>query len=453
MGFDFQTKSNARPASDYRSRGVRLRLFLVVGGLFFCIWLVTAVADPGLRSVFAPGQRSIAGGPPLTEAERTDAAVDTRLRPTDVEGADARPLTDFSAQRGPAIPERATQEQSAVERAWNHGWENVFLQLEQPDRDALFAGLRRVRNGKTPDDTSWRQVVSSLDKGWIEYQAIAFEPLEKLEKEEREKWLGVLDHVERRWVDDWRPRLERFLDAAASGPPNRSDAEQLQQLFDRFALDLVRDDALISRSAERPIWFRLLEQLSEMSPDELQRKSAGPIGYMQLFDQPRTYRGRLVTVRGTALQAYRIEERYEETDVDGYYVLTLRPAGGPARPIIIYALELPAGFPSVGPLSSDGRTTTLNEELECTGYFLKRMPYMARDGMNRAPLLLARVPRWSPPPQPTSPAAQNSRLLLTLLAARGAAGAVVIWIWRFSPGAATRSRHLDALPEQMGPLS
>jgi len=453
MGFDFQKRSGARLVPDYRSRVVRLRLFLVASSLFFCIWLVTAIADPGLRQFFAPGSRPIAGGPPLTESERATGTVDTRLRPHDTEQTDSSHLAEVTAVPRPAIPERASEEASSVERTWSHGWETVFLQLEPADRDALFAGLRRVRRGITPETNSWQHVLASLDKAWIEYQAMAFEPLEKLEQDERAKWQLVLDTVERRWVDDWRPRLERFLDAASLGPADLSYADGLQRMLDPFALDLVRDDALISRSAERPIWFRLLERLSQASPDDLQRQSSGPIGYMQLFDQPRTYRGRIVTVRGTAVQAYRIDERYEETDVKGYYVFTLRPAGGPARPIIIYALELPTGFPAVGPLSSDGQTTTLNEELEFTGYFLKRMPYMARDGVNRAPLLLARGPGWSPPPEAMSPASENLRLILALLGAVGAAGLAVIWIWRFSPGAASRSRHLNGLPDQIEPLS
>jgi hypothetical protein len=217
-------------------------------------------------------------------------------------------------------------------------------------------------------------------------------------------------------------------------------------MLDRFALAEVRDDALLSRPEERESWFRLLERLADSSSQELKRGSIGPTGYLQLYDQPRSYRGKLVTVRGIVHQAYRLNEPQKQWGIDGYYVFTLRPAGGPARPMIVYALGLPEGFPTIDPMSPTGEMTQLFEEVEFTGYFFKRMPYLASDGINRAPLILAREPTW------TKPVAVPSRRRLPWLriALVASAGVVLaIWAFRLATSSLPQRHPRELLPSRI----
>jgi hypothetical protein len=77
--------------------------------------------------------------------------------------------------------------------------------------------------------------------------------------------------------------------------------------------------------------------------------------------------------------------------------LGVEPTEGPAQTaILVHALELPPGFPPLDSPTLDGGYTKLREDVEVTGYFLKRVAYYARDGMNTAPLVLTHAPRWFP---------------------------------------------------------
>jgi hypothetical protein len=84
--------------------------------------------------------------------------------------------------------------------------------------------------------------------------------------------------------------------------------------------------------------------------------------------------------------------------VETQYLLWVQPIEGPTSPIVVYALDLPAGFPSLADPNSVGGYTRLREDVEITGYFFKRWAYGARDGVNTAPLVLAKTPLWFPSP-------------------------------------------------------
>lgn len=152
-------------------------------------------------------------------------------------------------------------------------------------------------------------------------------------------------------------------------------------------LKTVRDDTVL-RGAEHDAWFHLLELLEQTDQTTLRKASTGEVTYVQLFKQPRAYRGRLVTVRGVVRGVREITAAKNEQGIDRYYQLSLEPEGGPAQPIIIYALHLPAGFPQ-----------GMNLEAVCsaTGFFYKRWAYQAQDGIHTAPLILARTVDWQPP--------------------------------------------------------
>jgi hypothetical protein len=48
----------------------------------------------------------------------------------------------------------------------------------------------------------------------------------------------------------------------------------------------------------------------------------------------------------------------------------------------------------------------LNEDVEFTGFFFKRRAYRAKDGTRLIPVLLAKMPRWEPPPEKPGQATQ-----------------------------------------------
>ena len=149
------------------------------------------------------------------------------------------------------------------------------------------------------------------------------------------------------------------------------------------AWDSVEDDTLFLRPAERDCWLEIEERLRGADAAQLAGQSIGLVGYSRLFHDPDVYRGQVVTVRGTVHYASRGQ----------YVALWIRPEGGPTSPLVVYALELPAGFPEVKP-GSTGELKALDEEVEVTGIFVKRGSYVARDGPRTAPLIVSRSPVW-----------------------------------------------------------
>jgi hypothetical protein len=169
-----------------------------------------------------------------------------------------------------------------------------------------------------------------------------------------------------------------------------------------------------------------LAKLDRRKLEEIESYSTGRVGFIQLFDQPKEYRGKIVTVRGTALMAYRVGAPKNRAGVEHYYVFWVAPAGGPNSPICVYALETPPGFHAIKDKDRDRATTPLDVDVEFTGYFFKRWAYRAQDGLRIAPLVLAKSPRWTPPPAAVAAPGPASPLTLAMYILGAAAVAVTI---------------------------
>ena len=200
-------------------------------------------------------------------------------------------------------------------------------------------------------------------------------------------------------------------------------------------LDAVRDDTVF-RAAESDAWYHLLALLAKTSEEELAKASTGNVGFVQLFKQPKAYRGQVVTVRGTVRRVEPISADKNDYGVRSYYRIWLEPAGGPVSPIVIFVLELPAKFP----IGMD-----VNADVTASGFFFKRWAYPAKDTIRTAPLLLSRTVDWTPSP-PAQPAKQaNPReavpyILGVIFLAMLAVGAIYM---RSRRGAARRAAVLD----------
>ena len=149
----------------------------------------------------------------------------------------------------------------------------------------------------------------------------------------------------------------------------------------------IEDDRVLLRS-EREAWFNLLEVLNNSEAITLEKASAGPVGFVQLFEQPQTYRGRLVDVTGTVHRVHHVDAPQNEHGIDRYFICWIRPSGGANSPIVSYVLEIPKNFPV---------SEELREEVGFTGFFFKRLAYVAKDGSRTAPLILAKTMKWNRP--------------------------------------------------------
>ena len=200
-----------------------------------------------------------------------------------------------------------------------------------------------------------------------------------------------------------------------------------EPVLSRQELEQIQDDSPFRR-AERELWRRLLQVLHETAETELQKQSEGPVSYGQLFRQSGAYRGRLVTLRGQLRRAERVPMPSNPWGQQYYYQTWLQPVDQPANPIQIYCLELPEGFP-LG--------LKIQEEVEVTGFYFKRVAYQAQDGLRTAPTVVAKTVRWfarpSLAPEPAPLTGAPLMVILVAVAGLGIATAVVLY-YRSRPG-------------------
>lgn len=417
MPLDFRGSSNdprlRRPPPDYLSRRTQYRIFALVGSLFLILFLMEQARKPeNWRWIWTVG-----GGQVPAEED-----IDTRLRappdnlagdvgtsPLLIPGEDSQPAGKKAPDTGAATPK--SEAVAPLQQARHDLWSRLLESLGDENRVVFLAGLKAGRDQEPlPADTQakWPQIVEQVQTGWQDYVNKAFLAVSQdsgsLTDEEKRSWLDVIEALKRQWQDGLQPALQTL------GQGNKLNAEQLaavsdlQETLDAVFLDSVRDNTVF-RLAEKDAWFRLFEQLERRDLADLQRASPGYVGFLQLYKQPTAYRGKLVTVSGTVRMGYYREAPKNFYGISGYYVFWLKPAGAKS-PIVVYCLEIPAGFPDVAKLERAGERPQLDEQAEFTGFFFKRWAYRAQDDTRLAPLILAKAPRWEPRPDASRAADQ-----------------------------------------------
>ena len=234
----------------------------------------------------------------------------------------------------------------------------------------------------------------------------------------------------------------RLAANATSGslPPADGDAPRLppqKRLFSGIPpklWDQVRDDTPL-RASEHEAFFRLLRKLAQTPPAELAAQTSGPVAYTQLLQQPKAYRGEMVTLVGRVRRAFHLSAARNQLGVDHLYQTWLEPADR-SEPVVIYLAELPPGFPE---------GMDLDENVQVHAVFFKRWPYRAASGLRSAPLLLARTLQWQRPAARTPPAQGDvgwggpTLLLAAMALAVVMLGALTFW-FRKSAGCRARFR-------------
>jgi hypothetical protein len=220
--------------------------------------------------------------------------------------------------------------------------------------------------------------------------------------------------------------------------PAAGDGEHAGAEVDAALLRDVRDDTPWIRSQEVDAWLNVWSVLGRSSDEKLARNSAGKVGFVELFAQPQAYRGKLVTVRGSARQAIYLEAARNPDGLKGYYRVVILPEGGPAEPMFVYALALPRGFP-VG--------ESIRAEVAATGYSFKRMVYSTRAAseLRRAPVVMARSLAWE---RPSTEIASRQEALLGIMIAVTAIGVIAFFVvsfWASRTGVAAKAPRPDTL--------
>lgn len=191
----------------------------------------------------------------------------------------------------------------------------------------------------------------------------------------------------------------------------------------------VRDDEPF-RSGEQVAWFKLFRQLQETGAAALHEQSTGPATFVQLYRQPREYRGELISLAGTLRRSEQVAATKNDLGIESYYRTWLFPRDSASNPIVVYTLTVPDGFPE---------GMTIDEQVELDGFFFKRWPYAASDTVRSAPVVLAKSLRWIIPEPAESTPPISATTIVVLAALTAFCVAIFVW-WQ------TRNRRHDEQP-------
>ena len=179
---------------------------------------------------------------------------------------------------------------------------------------------------------------------------------------------------------------------------------------DPSCLDSIRDNKPLGVS-EWEAWLHIFDLLERNDEAALQSAATTGVGYVQLFEQSKEYRGELVTTRGVIRRAHPAKTPRNDYGLTDYYQTWLWPDDHPDDPMVVWCLHLPEGIP-IG--------MQMAEPAEVTGFYFKLWAYKAADGtVRRAPMLLARTIHWHPRPEVAQapPVGRSSSMLMIVGAA------------------------------------
>ena len=416
----------SKPPPDYFSRRVRFKLFLLVSVFMLVVVMMEKARDPRTYDWMGFDRNE-----PLAHPQATAPPPDTRIpveresRTADIPGMVAGAALPETPWHQPHDERPSNRLQQAEALAWTQLWPL----LRRSDRDSLHRWLQIVLAGDAfPRDTDAslnagvEQLVEQLDGLWSDYleeqRALLVSDNAQLDDQRRRAWTDVLNQLANSWSQQYRASLQQILSGKSPSAQQQRALRKLQHRLGQFALTRVRDNTL-HRGVEQEAWFHLFEILKQTPEPVLFQRSTGAASYLQLFQQPSEYRAKIVTLRGSARMISRFRAPRNIYGITHYFRIALRPQGGPDNPILIYSLEMPSRFP----IPREPEThRDVREDIECVGYFFKRLVFRSSDGLRTAPLVLAKVPRWYPPPAGLSeampgPLWMSAGALICLLAA------------------------------------
>lgn len=389
---DRHRRGRMRPPPDYTSRPVKLRLFVIVAALMLVLFVAEKARDPdNWRWFFAMNS------PPATE--RIDNRAPLRRGRTAGQSLDTLVISAGDDDESAAIAAKTHQEPSAADRAWTAALKQLWTELTSDERTLLYRLLESAADRKLwPRDErhAAENLLARIEQSYGDYESAARQSLKDLDEAQKQSWSVILEENASRFRDEVHAPLAELAAGTTILPDQQQLLGALLAELNAINLSRVRDDRPFLMPDEKQLWHHVFWDLQRTGDPELKKRSRGEVAYAQLYRQSGQYRGQVVTVRGTARRAYRVQASKNHLGIEEYYVFWVSPFESADTPLVVYASELPAGFPPLADRNRDGEMTALREEMVFHGILFKRGAYAGQNGDYNAPLLLARRPQWQP---------------------------------------------------------
>ena len=145
-------------------------------------------------------------------------------------------------------------------------------------------------------------------------------------------------------------------------------------------LEVINDQVMGLRVNESDTYYRVLAHISRLDDRFLKKHTRKDVLYVNLLRNPDLYRGKLITIHGTARRITQMQVGKNKYGVKKTYeAWVLTPDSG-SDPIRLVSTGIDSRLPL-------GEKVAV--EIEATGYFLKLYSYASQGGQHQAPLILA----------------------------------------------------------------
>lgn len=170
-----------------------------------------------------------------------------------------------------------------------------------------------------------------------------------------------------------------------------ADEQKPQINFDQLGLNIQRippeliDDVQDKRvgllRSEQEAMERVLQRVRTLKQAELDEAAVDDVGFRVVFTDAATYRGQLISVKGTLWRLQRFPFGAKDSTEDDLWQAWMFSGDSGNNPWVVFLTEKPAEIEA---------GENINRQITVAGYFFKNYGYATEQGLHIAPMLIAK---------------------------------------------------------------
>ncbi len=368
---------------------IRWKLLLLVGLLVFILVMMRYASDPKNWAWMGFDQRPNAA--PNTAEPQSPRSAQAVLRLVPDRDSPSNEDEDIAARdASPKLDEL----KPALGELRQDFWTRLVRRFDSPSRLMLFALVRESPSTSEKVPLKSREnIVERIQQFRDQYATELLNQsgaLENSDPSRKQLWYDLLFEWQKEWNQHVAPTLSHWAGQSSDGNASPDDLAYLREVLAQVAAGLVQDDAPLGRPIEVPYWNLLVDEVRSNRGDRI---PASKVAWLELYTQPKSYRGKPVEIEGRIRGARLQQSSNPNGIVPQYYELWVQADEKSTIPFCVYALTMPAEFPQL-----TERLTTMDVPTKIVGYFFKNRSYLTESQQTQfCPVLLALDPQVTMP--------------------------------------------------------
>lgn len=411
---DFSGRSGSTDSAPYdgSGRAVKLRLLTLMGGLLLVIVAMKEAGKPE-RWMWMGFDRP--SDPALVrDDEITDEAIVLETESLAASNAASDPQSQLGEgvgnmpgriasrlevsadggsahqQLGPGASENRDPQQTPVALDF---WRATFLKLDDSQQEAFYQLLRRIDTAQLQppnSDLPWDDVVERLTQLQQKHQSKILGELATMSKGAHKVQLTEdLFAFDQSWNKHGLPTLKASIAGDDFSLTDQATIRSIRATIDPMVIEAVEDMTGMGSPRDKLAW-RAMWDLAQRDGETVNLGDGAETRLLQLKGQPHAFRGRKVTVTGTARTIRCKVLKQTLLNLDRYYELWIDPPGRVNDGLIcVYVATLPPGFESVMP-EVPQQFQSVKFPVSVAGRFFKLRSYQdASKSVSHCPVVIA----------------------------------------------------------------